>query len=46
VWGEGAGPDNFRVLGPLSNSAGFAAAFGLDQDAPMMRPPAERIEIW
>ncbi len=39
-------PGNFRANGPLGNMSEFAAAFGLDDDAPMMRPPGERIEIW
>jgi predicted metalloendopeptidase len=30
----------------MSNQSGFQRAFGLDDDAPMMRPPEERIEIW
>ena len=39
-------PRRYRVLGPLSNVESFQAAFGLPDDAPMMRPRAERIEIW
>jgi putative endopeptidase len=39
-------PRRLRVLGPMSNQSGFQRAFGLDDDAPMMRPPEERIEIW
>ena len=39
-------PRRLRVLGPFSNLDAFQDAFGLDDDAPMMRPRAERIEIW
>ncbi len=39
-------PRHLRVRGPFSNSRGFQTAFGLGDDAPMLRPPAERIEIW
>ena len=39
-------PRHLRVRGPFSNSDAFRDAFGLADDAPMMRPPAERIEIW
>ncbi len=39
-------PRELRVLGPLSNLDAFRDAYGLGDDAPMMRAPAERIEIW
>jgi predicted metalloendopeptidase len=39
-------PRRFRVVGPLSNLESFQAAFGLADEAPMMRPREERIEIW
>ena len=39
-------PRHLRVRGPLSNSDAFQAAFGLPDDAPALRPPSERIEIW
>ncbi len=39
-------PRHLRVQGPFSNLAAFAAAFDLGDDASMMRPPGERIEIW
>ena len=39
-------PRHLRVVGPMSNLASFQAAFGLADDAPAMRPPEERIEIW
>jgi putative endopeptidase len=39
-------PARLRVVGPLSNSTAFAEAFGLADDAPMMRAPEDRIDIW
>jgi predicted metalloendopeptidase len=39
-------PRELRVRGPFSNVGAFQTAFDLDDDAPMMRPPAERVEIW
>ncbi len=39
-------PRHLRVLGPMSNLDGFQDAFGLADDAPVLRPRAERIEIW
>ena len=39
-------PRALRVLGPVSNLTSFEAAFGLPADAPIMRAPQERIEIW
>ncbi len=39
-------PGEFRANGPLSNYTPFAEAFSLDDDAPMMRPGPDRIEIW
>ena len=39
-------PRELRVLGPVSNLEAFRDAFGLPDDAPIMRPPEERIEIW
>lgn len=39
-------PARLRVIGPLSNSSAFAEAYGLADDAPVMRAPDERIEIW
>jgi putative endopeptidase len=39
-------PRPLRVSGPLSNLDAFQQAFDLADDAPMMRPPGERIEIW
>ena len=39
-------PRRLRVIGPFSNQDGFAEAFDLADDAPMMRAPEDRIEIW
>jgi putative endopeptidase len=39
-------PRRLRVRGPLSNMDAFQEAFGLSDDAPMMRPREERLEIW
>ena len=39
-------PPEFRVNGPLSNLAEFAAAFQVPDGSPMRRPPADRVEIW
>jgi predicted metalloendopeptidase len=39
-------PRELRVLGPVSNLEAFRDAFGLADDAPIMRAPGERIEIW
>jgi predicted metalloendopeptidase len=39
-------PARFRVNGPLSNLAEFAAAFDVPEGAPMRRPAGERVTIW
>jgi predicted metalloendopeptidase len=39
-------PRRLRVVGPFSNLDAFQGAFGLDDDAPMLRAREERIEIW
>lgn len=39
-------PGRFRTLGPLSNLQEFADAFQLPPDAKVMRPKAERVNIW
>ena len=39
-------PRALRVRGPFSNLDAFQDAWGLADDAPMMRPRDERIEIW
>ncbi|HEX4440085.1 MAG TPA: M13 family metallopeptidase [Thermoanaerobaculia bacterium] len=36
----------FRVIGPLSNLPEFQKAFGCKPDAPMVRPAAERCDVW
>jgi putative endopeptidase len=39
-------PANFRAVGPLSNMAAFQQAFGLADDAAVLRPPAVRAVVW
>ncbi len=39
-------PSRFRVNGPLSNTPEFAAAFGIAEDAPMVRRGDLRARIW
>jgi predicted metalloendopeptidase len=39
-------PGRYRVLGPLAHMAAFGEAFGCPADAPMLRPPADRVTIW
>jgi putative endopeptidase len=39
-------PRPLRVVGPVSNLDAFRDAFGLADDAPILRPPEQRIEIW
>jgi putative endopeptidase len=39
-------PGEFRVNGPLSNMAEFAAAFGCKEGDAMYRRPGERVKIW
>jgi endothelin-converting enzyme/putative endopeptidase len=36
----------YRVIGPLSNLPEFAEAFHCKKDSAMVRPPAERCEVW
>jgi endothelin-converting enzyme/putative endopeptidase len=36
----------FRVIGPLSNLPEFQQAFSCKSDAPMVRPAADRCEVW
>src|SRR5215813_5754382 len=36
----------FRVIGPLSNLPEFAKAFGCKPGSPMVRPEAERCDVW
>jgi endothelin-converting enzyme/putative endopeptidase len=39
-------PAKQRVNGPLSNLPDFAAAFRCAEGTPMVRPPADRCEVW
>jgi putative endopeptidase len=39
-------PPEFRTNGPLSNIQAFAEAFGCKPGDPMVRPEAERAQIW
>jgi putative endopeptidase len=39
-------PRRLRVLGPVSNLEAFRVAFGLPEEAPIMRAKEQRIEIW
>jgi endothelin-converting enzyme/putative endopeptidase len=36
----------YRVIGPLSNLPEFQKAFDCPADAPMVRPPGKRCEVW
>jgi putative endopeptidase len=36
----------YRVIGPLSNMPEFARTFSCAADAPMVRPAAQRCEVW
>jgi putative endopeptidase len=36
----------YRVIGPLSNLPEFQKTFQCKDDAPMVRPPAKRCEVW
>ncbi|MGH8187528.1 MAG: M13-type metalloendopeptidase [Steroidobacteraceae bacterium] len=36
----------YRVIGPLVNLPEFQQAFACKVDAPMVRPAAERCEVW
>jgi endothelin-converting enzyme/putative endopeptidase len=36
----------FRVIGPLSNMPEFARAFSCKPGAAMVRPAAQRCEVW
>jgi endothelin-converting enzyme/putative endopeptidase len=46
VQGDPHPTGKFRVIGPLSNLPEFQNAFGCPADAPMVRPPAQRCEVW
>jgi putative endopeptidase len=46
VQGDPHPPAKYRVIGPLSDLPEFQKAFDCPADAPMVRPPAERCEVW
>ena len=39
-------PGQYRCNGPLANLPEFQAAFNLPDGSPMLRPAAERVQIW
>jgi predicted metalloendopeptidase len=39
-------PRELRVIGPMSNLNAFRDAFGLADDAPILRAAEDRVEIW
>ena len=39
-------PGEYRCDGPLSNMPEFAKAFSIPDGSPMIRPAAERVQIW
>jgi putative endopeptidase len=39
-------PGRFRTIGPLSNFLEFQKAFDIPDGSPMIRPAAERVNIW
>jgi putative endopeptidase len=46
VQGDPHPTGKYRVIGPLSNLPEFQQAFSCKADSPMVRPPAERCEVW
>jgi endothelin-converting enzyme/putative endopeptidase len=46
VQGDPHPTGRFRVIGPLSNLPEFQKAFDCPADAPMVRPPEKRCEVW
>lgn len=44
--GDHHGPPRFRVDGPLANLPAFATAFGCRAGSKMVRPEAERCQLW
>lgn len=46
VQGDPHAVAKYRVNGPLSNLPAFREAFACKADAPMVRPAAERCEVW
>lgn len=39
-------PSRFRCIGPLSNLETFATAFGISEEAPALRAPSLRADVW
>ena len=39
-------PSHLRASGPMGNLIPFADAFGIPHDDPMIRRPADRVDIW
>ena len=46
VQGDPHPTGKYRVIGPLSNLAEFQKAFACPGEAPMVRPPEKRCEVW
>ncbi len=46
VQGDPHPPAKYRVIGPLSNLPEFQKAFDCPADAPMVRSPEKRCEVW
>jgi endothelin-converting enzyme/putative endopeptidase len=46
VQGDPHPTGKYRVIGPLSNLPEFQKAFACPADAPMVRPPEKRCEVW
>jgi endothelin-converting enzyme/putative endopeptidase len=46
VQGDPHPTGKYRVIGPLSNLPEFQKAFDCPADAPMVRPPEKRCEVW
>jgi endothelin-converting enzyme/putative endopeptidase len=46
VQGDPHPTGKYRVIGPLSNLPEFRKAFDCPADAPMVRPPEKRCEVW
>ncbi len=46
VQSDSHSPNRLRAIGPLSNMDEFQEAFGCTDDDAMMRPRADRIQIW
>ena len=46
VQGDPHPTGKYRVIGPLSNLPEFQRAFECPSDAPMVRPPERRCEVW